>query len=66
MQIKRNNIQYLKFHKDKRKGLYKMDELVESVLDYVRKPYTDHAIMINGEWGSGKTYIVCLLILLLS
>ena len=33
-----------------------MDELVETILDYVRKPYTDHAIMINGEWGSGKTY----------
>ena len=33
-----------------------MDELVESILDYIRKPYTDHAIMINGEWGSGKTY----------
>ena len=33
-----------------------MDELVESVMDYIRKPYTDHAIMINGEWGSGKTY----------
>jgi hypoxanthine phosphoribosyltransferase len=25
-------------------------------MDYIRKPYTDHAIMINGEWGSGKTY----------
>ena len=33
-----------------------MEDLVESILDYVRKPYTDHAIMINGEWGSGKTY----------
>ena len=33
-----------------------MDELVESIIDYIRKPYTDHAIMINGEWGSGKTY----------
>ena len=33
-----------------------MDELVESILDYIRKPYTDHAVMINGEWGSGKTY----------
>ncbi len=33
-----------------------MDELVESILDYIRKSYTDHAIMINGEWGSGKTY----------
>ena len=33
-----------------------MDELVESILDYVRADYTDYAIMINGEWGSGKTY----------
>ena len=33
-----------------------MDELVESILDYIRADYTDYAIMINGEWGSGKTY----------
>lgn len=33
-----------------------MEELVESILDYVRADYTDYAIMINGEWGSGKTY----------
>ena len=33
-----------------------MDDLLESVLDYVRSDYTDYAIMINGEWGSGKTY----------
>ncbi len=33
-----------------------MEELVESILDYVRSDYTDYAIMINGEWGSGKTY----------
>ncbi len=33
-----------------------MEELVESILDYVRAEYTDYAIMINGEWGSGKTY----------
>ena len=33
-----------------------MDDLVESILDYVRADYTDYAIMINGEWGSGKTY----------
>ena len=33
-----------------------MDELIESILDYVRSDYTDYAIMINGEWGSGKTY----------
>ena len=33
-----------------------MEELVESILDYVRNDYTDYAIMLNGEWGSGKTY----------
>lgn len=33
-----------------------MDDLVESILDYVRSDYTDYAIMINGEWGSGKTH----------
>ena len=33
-----------------------MEDLVESILDYVRADYTDNAIMINGEWGSGKTY----------
>ena len=33
-----------------------MEELVDSILDYVRADYTDYAIMINGEWGSGKTY----------
>lgn len=33
-----------------------MEELIESICDYVRKPYTDYAVMINGEWGSGKTY----------
>ena len=32
------------------------EDLVESILDYVRADYTDYAIMINGEWGSGKTY----------
>ena len=29
---------------------------MESILDYVKSDYTDYAIMINGEWGSGKTY----------
>ena len=33
-----------------------MEDLVESILDYVRADYTDYAIMLNGEWGSGKTY----------
>jgi len=33
-----------------------VEDLVESILDYIRADYTDYAIMINGEWGSGKTY----------
>lgn len=33
-----------------------MEELIECICDYIRKPYTDYAIMLNGEWGSGKTY----------
>ena len=33
-----------------------MEDLVESILDYVWAVYTDYANMINGEWGSGKTY----------
>ena len=33
-----------------------LEDLVESILDYIRSDYTDYAIMINGEWGSGKTY----------
>lgn len=33
-----------------------MEELIESICDYVKKPYTDYAVMLNGEWGSGKTY----------
>ena len=33
-----------------------MEDLVESILDYIRSDYTYYAIMLNGEWGSGKTY----------
>ncbi len=42
--------------KNLRKESEKMEDLVESILDYVRSDYTDYAIMINGEWGSGKTH----------
>lgn len=42
-----------KSHNDN-KGGNKMEDLVESILDYVRSDYTDYAIMINGEWGSRK------------
>ena len=33
-----------------------MEDLIESILDYVRADHTDYAIMLNGEWGSGKTH----------
>lgn len=31
-----------------------MEDLVESILDYVRSDYTDYAVMLNGEWGARK------------
>ena len=31
-----------------------MEDLVESILDYVRSDYTDFAVMLNGEWGARK------------
>ena len=35
-----------------------MDDLVESILDYIRAEYTDYAIMINGEWGKiGRAHV---------
>lgn len=40
----------------KLKGGINMKELIENIVEYIKKPYTDYAIMINGEWGSGKTH----------
>ena len=31
-----------------------MEDLVESILDYVRSDDTDYAVMLNGEWGARK------------
>ena len=31
-----------------------MEDLVESILDYVRSDYTDYDVMLNGEWGARK------------
>ena len=31
-----------------------MEDLVESILDYVSSDYTDYAVMLNGEWGARK------------
>ncbi|WP_072732071.1 P-loop NTPase fold protein [Paenibacillus sp. NAIST15-1] len=33
-----------------------MEHLVETILDYVKKDDTNYALMINGKWGSGKTF----------
>lgn len=35
-----------------------MEELNQLVVDYLRQEHTDFAIMINGEWGCGKTYYI--------
>jgi hypothetical protein len=33
-----------------------MDEVLQTILDYVRTPHTDYALLITGPWGCGKTY----------
>ncbi|NUJ06925.1 P-loop NTPase fold protein [Bacillus paranthracis] len=33
-----------------------MKYVVDSILNYVQKENTNYAILLNGEWGSGKTY----------
>ncbi|MFJ8243688.1 P-loop NTPase fold protein [Peribacillus asahii] len=33
-----------------------MDIIKETVLDYVSKPSVNNAILIKGQWGSGKTF----------
>ena len=34
-----------------------MNNHIQEILEqYITTPNTDHAILINGEWGSGKTY----------
>lgn len=33
-----------------------MEQLNKVIADYLNAESTDYAIMINGEWGCGKTY----------
>ncbi len=33
-----------------------VNEVLQAVIDYVKLPHTDYAILINGPWGCGKTY----------
>lgn len=35
-----------------------MKEIEQIVTDYLNSEKTDYAIMINGDWGSGKTYYI--------
>src|SRR5208283_2530975 len=35
-----------------------MNSLTSSILAYLDELETDYAVLINGEWGSGKTYFV--------
>lgn len=36
----------------------KTDELDQIIKDYLAATDTDYAIMINGEWGCGKSYYI--------
>lgn len=36
----------------------KENEIIDIVKEYIENKNTDYAIMIDGEWGSGKTYFV--------
>lgn len=32
------------------------DPVMNTIIDYIKTPNTEHAVMIRGQWGSGKTY----------
>ena len=34
------------------------DELTKQIIEYLNEDDVDYAILINGEWGSGKTYYI--------
>lgn len=35
-----------------------MDRIKEKINEYIEKENTQYAIMIDGEWGSGKTFFI--------
>jgi uridine kinase len=35
-----------------------MKEIEQIVTDYLKAENTDYAILINGDWGSGKTHYI--------
>ena len=34
------------------------DKIIEEIKKYIDDSFYDYAVMIDGEWGSGKTYFV--------
>lgn len=38
--------------------LLSMEEIVEIILDYIKDDRKNQAVLLNGEWGCGKTYFV--------
>ena len=34
------------------------DEIIEILNEYVLSPKKQYAVLIDGEWGSGKTYFI--------
>lgn len=35
-----------------------MKELTEIIINFIKQQETDFAILVNGTWGSGKTYFI--------
>ena len=33
-------------------------EIISGIKVYINECYSDYAVMLNGSWGSGKTYFV--------
>ena len=34
------------------------DEIVEAIISYVDEDLYSYAVLIDGEWGCGKTYFI--------
>ena len=34
------------------------DKIIKLITEYIKESKYDFAVMINGEWGSGKTYFI--------
>lgn len=34
------------------------EEITDAVIKYIEEDYYKYSIMIDGEWGTGKTYLV--------